>query len=161
MRAFKNKNCLICNKLYIPKGSSSKYCSDECAVIVLKSKQKEYQETKKKKRGRKVGIGSGGLTGFGKDNFNYKNGIGIFQKIRKDIKQEVRYCERCNIDLKDADRYHWCVHHIDHDRTNNERHNLELLCKRCHQIEHECVKAFEGVETNCRHKRVEAHTSEN
>lgn len=161
MRTFKEKQCAICNKNYIPKGSSSKYCSDECAAIYAKTRQKDYQDKYNRKKGRQVGVGSGGLTGFGKDNFNYKNGIGIFAKIRRSIKEEIRYCERCNTDLLHVDRFHWCVHHKDHDRTHNERDNLELLCKRCHQIEHNCIQAFEGVETNCRHKRVEAHTSEN
>jgi hypothetical protein len=43
-------------------------------------------------------------------------------------------------------KYEWVVHHRDHDRSNNVDENFELLCKRCHQIEHECHKAFEGAE---------------
>ena len=32
------------------------------------------------------------------------------------------------------------VHHKDEDRTNNDLSNLEVLCRRCHQMEHECWK---------------------
>ena len=32
------------------------------------------------------------------------------------------------------------VHHKDHNRKNNVESNFELLCKRCHQVEHECWK---------------------
>src|SRR5438552_3794511 len=28
------------------------------------------------------------------------------------------------------------IHHRDRDRTNNDRSNLQLLCARCHRIEH-------------------------
>ena len=47
-------------------------------------------------------------------------------------------CERCGKDLEDATRWKWCVHHKDHDHSNHELSNLELLCKRCHQLEHSC-----------------------
>ena len=42
------------------------------------------------------------------------------------------YCERCltvPLDKKLLD-----VDHIDGDRGNNERKNLQTLCKRCHKI---------------------------
>jgi 5-methylcytosine-specific restriction endonuclease McrA len=34
-------------------------------------------------------------------------------------------------------------HHKDHNSHNNVIENLVLLCKQCHQIEHECWKAFQ------------------
>lgn len=89
-----------------------------------------------------------GYNGFGEQNNNWKNGIGKLKNgWNKILKDERRYCERCNRDLKFVTRYLWAIHHKDHDRTNNNESNLELLCKRCHQIEHECHKAFEGAET--------------
>lgn len=168
MRVFKEKECKICGTVYTPVGSSSKYCSPKCAKEYAHSKQQEYSTRYRIKHGvGVVGVGKGGMTGTGKDNQNYKNGIGIFAKYRKVIKETIRYCERCGKDLIDANRYQWCVHHKDHDRANNDVSNFELLCKRCHQIEHECLTAFEGVTTKVerdpltgRYKRTEAPNSE-
>jgi 5-methylcytosine-specific restriction endonuclease McrA len=36
----------------------------------------------------------------------------------------------------------WSVHHVDHDRTHNERSNWRLLCGRCHAREHKRWKTF-------------------
>ena len=75
----------------------------------------------------------------GDGHWNYKNGDYTYETIRTDIKEEVRHCEVCSSDLQDVGRYFWVVHHKDHDHYNNERSNLQLLCKRCHQIEHDCI----------------------
>lgn len=164
----KDKQCVVCSTTYTPSGRCSKYCSSTCRDIIYKEKQKQYYETYGKKKGWAVGVGSGGLTGHGERNANYKNGIGIFQsKLRNIIRSERRYCERCSKDLHKVNRWGWCVHHIDHDRTNNTFENLELLCKRCHQVEHECLQALEGATTKVvrdkttgRYKRIEAPDDE-
>lgn len=163
MRKFNDKQCIICNNTYTPLGSSSKYCTKECSDIAVRQKQPEYSRRYLEKKGVNVGVGSGGMTKSGMENPNYKNGIGIFAKMRSEIRNNVRYCERCSKDLKYASKYHWCVHHKDHDRTNNNMDNFELLCKRCHQVEHNCLSALEGVETKIvrdkrtgRYKRIEA-----
>ena len=162
---FKDKECSICNVIYQPTGRSSKYCLI-CKSEQYKRIQKASADNYRARLGSVVGIGSGGLTKSGKDNFNYKNGLGIFAKIRFSIKERIRYCERCSKDLKDAGRYFWVIHHKDHNRQNNELSNFELLCKRCHQMEHECLKSFEGVTTRVerdtltgRFKRTEAHNN--
>jgi len=41
------------------------------------------------------------------------------------------------------------VHHLDHDRTNNQLENLTVLCKRCHQIHHDCTKNLPNVSSSC------------
>jgi hypothetical protein len=163
---FKDKQCTICNTTYTPTGRCSKYCIS-CREEQYKKIQYEALKKYLVRKGVKVGVGSGGTTGSGKDNPNYKNGIGIFHKNKGKIKEQIRYCERCNKDLQDVSRHHWCMHHKDHDRTNNDPSNFELLCKRCHQIEHECHKAFEGVTTKVvrekatgRYKRIEAPDTE-
>ena len=48
-------------------------------------------------------------------------------------------CARC---WKHLTARQMLLHHIDHDRHNNVLSNMEGLCKRCHQLEHECGKAF-------------------
>lgn len=89
------------------------------------------------------GVGSGKGQGYGETHTSYKDGNGVFQiRLSKQVKEERRYCERCGKDLLSVSRYHWVVHHKDHDRSNNEMENFELLCKRCHQLEHNCYDNF-------------------
>lgn len=143
MKTYRDKTCLICNIVFTPTGQNNKYCKP-CAEQKWKNKAAEYQQSYRIRNGiiKNPGVGSGNGVPAGKEHHSYKTGIGYFHKNAKRIKEERRYCNRCNKDLIDATRYHWCIQHIDHDRTNNVDSNFELLCKRCHQIEHECHKAF-------------------
>lgn len=51
---------------------------------------------------------------------------------REHLISTVGKCERCGYsDARALD-----LHHVDRDRKNNVRENLELLCKNCHAIEH-------------------------
>ena len=59
-------------------------------------------------------------------NHGWKGGIQTYRRHRKNA------CERCE------STKHLLVHHKDGDRYNNELANLETLCKRCHQLHHEC-----------------------
>lgn len=147
MRQLKSKQCLNCRQVYIPTGSCSKFCSISCRDEYNKEHNYEVLQAWRRKQGVQVGVGKGGATGFGKANPYYKNGIGIFHRQAPIIKQQRRYCEFCGKDLLDVTRYEWCLHHRDHDRTNNDPSNWILLCKSCHQIEHKCWKAFERATT--------------
>lgn len=64
----------------------------------------------------------------GPDNPVWRGGIQTYRRHKKSA------CERCASDK------HLIVHHKDEDRYNNELDNLETLCKRCHQMHHECWK---------------------
>lgn len=131
------KNCAICGSDLPPR--RSKYCSHRCQ----RKKSAEYAMQQRIARGDPtVGLGKGGSNLKGKEHNRYRSGMGNFYAIRKQMREEVKECQRCHADLTHANRYEWCVHHIDHDRTNNVRENFEMLCKRCHQVEHECWKAF-------------------
>lgn len=103
----------------------------------------------RRRKGFNVGGGKGSTTGFVEANHMYKHGIGVLNRLRHIIKSERRYCACCNKDLIDATHYQWCIHHIDHNRYNNpmDGSNWKLLCKKCHQVEHQCWKAFEGATT--------------
>jgi ribosomal protein L13E len=110
-----------------------------------KRRRREYMQTYRARKGKVVGVGKGGANKKGRDNPQYKTGMGEFVRLRDGMRKTITECERCGKDLKDASRFEWCVHHIDHDRTNNVRENLEMLCKRCHQLEHECHKALKLI----------------
>lgn len=103
----------------------------------------EIQEGLIDKRIKNPGVGSGGTTGFGKANFNYSHGRCTFRRWARERKETIGLCESCGKDIKNANRFEWCGHHKDHDSTHNIIENLILLCKQCHQIEHECWKAFQ------------------
>jgi len=138
-----------CGNEFVGTGPAAKYCFT-CGI-----KAKEIQKQKSRERSKAYKIkhnlvanpdsGSGSATGKGTANHMYKHGKYVFETLRNEIKAEIRYCERCNKDLLNATQHQWNVHHKDHDHWNHERSNLELLCKRCHQIEHECWKHFTKV----------------
>jgi len=127
--------CRKCGKEII----KYKFCSKEC-------RESWYFNEYRLAKGIDVGRGSGALPG--EQNSNYKNGIGIVVNgYNRLMKRSIRYCENCRVDLKYAGRYGWCVHHRDHDRTNNDPSNLQLLCKQCHQTHHGVWENFQGATT--------------
>jgi len=146
MRKLKEKNCSECGTIYMPTGSCSKYCP-VCRPIKTKDVRDAAIRRWGFKTGRLNGKGSGSNTGKGMDNHMYKYGVANFQQYARERKATVGLCEHCGKYIKHATHYEWVGHHKDHDRKNNDISNLLLLCKSCHQIEHECWKAFEGVTT--------------
>jgi hypothetical protein len=151
---FKPKNCEVCGTEFIPTGPAARYCK-ECAKVKHKEAQKRGQRRYRKRKGEPVGVGKGGSNLKGEEHPQYKNGMGKLTRLRSKMKKEINRCEHCGKDLSEVTQYEWCVHHKDHDRTHNERDNLILLCKRCHQIEHECWEAFEGATTSSKERRDE------
>lgn len=145
-RKLKDKNCQMCGNIYSPTGSCSKFC-DACRPESLRLLAIKGTRDYRIRNGliQIPGVGKGGNAMKGIQDSSYKTGIAYFQNSRKRIKDERRYCERCKKDLLEATRYHWVVHHRDHDRTHNIDENFELLCKRCHQLEHNCHLAFNGT----------------
>lgn len=142
MRIFKPKDCKYCGVEYIPTGSSSKFCCHEHLYLWQKENgvQKQYRDTANAKIGRKVGIGSGGTTGKGSNNHMYKNGYWSFKNYAKELKNLGVPCNRCGIDLRTTGKRGYVGHHIDHDQTNNNLNNLELLCRKCHALHHDHPK---------------------
>jgi hypothetical protein len=114
-----------------------------------KKKRREYMAAYRARKGiiKCPGVGKGGNQKHGADNPQYKNGSRYYQNNRRVILKEREFCERCGEYLVDLGPQMWVVHHKDHDRTNNVYENFELLCKRCHQVEHKCWEAFEGATT--------------
>ncbi len=143
------KTCKTCSQPFIGKGPASLYC-DTCP---RPSKSRDYQKAAQKKyhgkRGREVGVGSGNHSGNkGSASPGFINGWTAYKIRGRELKIERgNRCERCAIDLTNASRWQWVCHHKDHDRSNPADENLEILCKRCHQVEHQCWLAFEGATT--------------
>jgi 5-methylcytosine-specific restriction endonuclease McrA len=88
-----------------------------------KKRQKEYKESRKK-----------GYNQKGENNNNWKSGIGAYTRLAFEEYGKDRICERC------GSKHNILVHHRDRNRYNNKKGNLEVLCKSCHQKEHEAGK---------------------
>jgi len=102
-----------------------KYCSARCRSAYI-----SYRHRVKTGSIKKPGVGSGGAQ-WGKDNHQYKTGIGNFSK--RAFSHYGKQCNRCR------STSNLLVHHRNHDRTNNNLSNLEVLCKKCHQ-DHHCLR---------------------
>lgn len=141
------KECSICGCVFTGTGPAAKYCPVHAEEMRQLAKERGYSNHVNKMIAtgqlKKPGSGKGGNPYRGKDHPSYKHGWYVADRLRVEVKEERRYCERCDEDLKDVSRWHWVVHHKDNDHYNNAIENLELLCKRCHQVEHECHKAFD------------------
>lgn len=146
MATFKPRKCAVesCDAEYVPTGPAAKYCE----AHAHESQLQRTRDNAMKYRIRhglvkKPYSGKGGNNAKGADDNQFKSGIVYFMRNRRRIKIERgNACERCHADLTGASRFEWCVHHKDHDRTNNVDDNFELLCKRCHQLEHDCIAAL-------------------
>lgn len=134
MKTFWPKDCAQCGTTFTPTGANSKFCSKKCKYLDRKSKLHRERAAS----GNPVGKSGGNYGRTGADHWAWKNGISVFERTRGAIRDEIGSCERCGKDLQSASWAEWCIHHRDHDRTNNTRENFELLCKRCHQLEHRC-----------------------
>ena|SRR5690554_5791911 len=125
----KPKACKACSDVFQPTGNAAKFCTP-CAEFRTAWMVRKHSMTRHEKAGRKVGTGSGGHNETGCHDQKYR------QWFLMDVwrKQDGR-CGDCDIELSPD---LMLLHHIDHDRTNNELYNFAGVCKRCHQLEHEC-----------------------
>ncbi len=135
------KTCQACGVEYLPAGCAQKYCTD-CGPAIAAAAKRRGIDAYRRRKGVLVGIGSGHAQGAGAAHHSYRNGISAFKAFSAIARYVVRYCQRCGKDLLTAGRGQWATHHRDHDRTNNVETNFELLCKPCHQLEHECWLAL-------------------
>lgn len=138
------KNCIDCNLTFEITGKNHKRCKS-CAH----KRQKEHIRLWVNKNIiQRPGSGKGGNPQIEKNNPMFRHGICVFRRWAKERLVQLSYCcERCGNKIDASVRGNWAGHHKDHNRQNNVRDNLEVLCKRCHQIEHECWRAFQSVTT--------------
>lgn len=131
------KLCKMCTTEYQETGPAQRYCP-HCQVVraaEVKLQRKAYAERKRRARGAKVGRGAPA----GAAHPNYKHGWYVAQTQARQILEERRECERCSTNLIGVSKWHWVMHHRDHNHANHAEENLELLCKSCHQMEHNCI----------------------
>ena len=151
---FKPKACRACAATFQPTGPAGKFCA-ECAAFRSEITMYFGRVAARARQGGRVGVGSGGA------NRIHAVSVKDYRKVFLDELYELQngQCWSC---ANEFNKGLLLVHHLDHNRRNNVISNLELTCKRCHQIEHECWLAFsKGVETipkGSTPKRVEAHS---
>ena len=113
--------------------------------------QMRGQEAYRRRQGMEIGRGARPE----EKNHQYSHGRCVFARWAKEKKLSIGLCDHCGKDIKEATHYEWVGHHKDHNRSNNVKDNLSILCKRCHQVEHQCWKAFEGVTTISKESRAD------
>lgn len=62
----------------------------------------------------------------------WNGGTSTYRRLKEQSGDKI-VCEHCGL----KDKRVLVVHHIDHDRQNNELDNLQWLCRNCHYLAHE------------------------
>lgn len=118
----KAKKCARCEKRFIPTGPNSKRCAPCRRPHALESCKARWARTYVKT----------GYQQAGSKNNAWKGGTSPAYYRRVCFEAHGDVCKRCSSPAT-------LVHHRDGNRSNSEVGNLEPLCKRCHQIEHNCA----------------------
>lgn len=123
MRQQKERNCARCHAKFTPTGSNCKRCPPCRRIHFLEGCKKRWHKTYVRK----------GYDQKGNLNNAWSGGSSpaYYQEVA--YRLHGRNCLRCG---KPA----VLVHHKDGNRRNSTRNNLEVLCKRCHQLEHRCAE---------------------
>lgn len=115
--------CIKCSNVIIGKYKNAKYCSTKCSSTYRTLKWKI-----KKGLIKSPGVGLGGNQ-WGVNNHQYTGKSGAGGCIRA-MRELPNICNKCE------STKNLVAHHIDHNRSNNELSNFEILCKKCHQAHH-------------------------
>lgn len=143
-RNYQPKKC-SCGEMFIPTGPRSSKCKPCSDIAAQECKDRSYVNHCIKK-GINCGAGTGNFEhAKGPESKTYSSGKGEYVRARKEMLEELKCCERCGKNLLNVHYTERVIHHRDHDRSNNVRSNFELLCKRCHQLHHDCQDAFMNV----------------
>lgn len=137
------KKCIICEK----NKNISLFCnyseifSDRCISCHYKIHKKQLKNKEKKLESSTLEVTDTETISIEIDYINYK-------KERKNKRREYpkEFSDKRRILLDNARKNDWCtacgakellqVHHIDHNKFNNEDKNLIVLCYYCHSKEH-------------------------
>ena len=144
-----NKECLHCKKNYtvkLSKKDRSKYCSKYChskktiAKVLTDSKKceecnKSFTESPSRLKKRRFCSckcwrvnWAKSYNKTGEQHTRYKNGSGLYRE--KALSFYGKKCNQCE------STFNIEVHHKDQNRKNNDIHNLEVLCFKCHKSAH-------------------------
>ena len=134
-----NRVCVYCGSVYKPTGPAQKNCLDCKRKIDNLDRQVSLDIARFKKFGTYEGIGQGNSQGWGELHHSYSSGWCFFKRTRRELLVDIGKCERCGKVVQDDNKPYFCLHHKDHNRSNNTRGNFELLCRRCHQLHHGCI----------------------
>jgi hypothetical protein len=141
MGKFLNSNpkpCCKCNAIIFPTSNRQKFCK-ECRIENDRQKCNEY---------RKNHFIPKGYNQKGKNNNNWRGGIGIYKrKARRYFEEKCFMC---------GSEEFLCVHHKDHNRYNNKISNLSIICRTCHAKIHELHKSLPKGERLSELKKVQA-----
>lgn len=133
-RQYNARACKACATLFIPTGCRQPWCN-ECAEFRYSYKIHLQSLLRTHKRGGKAGSGSGGHNESGCHSQKYREWF-LLDVYRA---QDGR-CAVCWDEVELGPEF--LLHHKDHNREHNVRDNFDGVCKRCHQIEHECWLNF-------------------
>jgi len=155
---FITKNCLNCNDefkaeiRYINRGHA-KFCSRKCSGVYNGNKSrkppnvecaycnKRFFKNKAQQKNSKSGLffccrkhkdAAQRLDGIKAIHPpQYGNGLYVYRKLA--LNNLPHKCNRC-----EYNRFIQTLvaHHIDHDRSNNQLSNMEILCRNCHWEHH-------------------------
>lgn len=132
------EKCKTCENTFIRRSSRHTYC-EECSNKRHKERCKNYY---KKTYVRK------GYSQKGKANNNWRGGVSIYRNL-----VEIENCERCK------STSFLLVHHKNGNRNDNAENNLEVLCKKCHQITHKCWEVLPKGKDLSNLKKVQAQNA--
>lgn len=133
-------SCRICDRKFrviAHRSKTAKYCSRRCyyramhlkGSVIVKCRHcgAEFRASPSQKR---IYCGRACVNKASRSIWNP-----AFTTIRKNLEKrgEIIACEQCGFSSVPEILG---VHHKDHDRTNNTRTNLAILCPTCHSIEH-------------------------
>lgn len=121
-RIQRDKVCEECHHAFTPTGANCKRCEPCRRDYHLKYCKKRWHDTYEKK----------GRNQKGANNNAWKGGNSpqYYQSVAFALYGDK--CARCG-------GVAVLVHHKDGNRKNSTGTNLEVLCKRCHQLEHNCT----------------------
>lgn len=120
LRQRESKECLRCTNMFQPTGANCKRCKSCRREHELESRRENWHKTYIRK----------GYNQSGKNNNAWKGGRSpqYYQKVAEQLPSQCAHCFSPAV----------LVHHKDEDRSNSDITNLERLCKRCHQLHHNC-----------------------
>lgn len=122
------KPCAECKKAFLPTGANCKRCPPCRRKHALAVSKERWHRTYVKK----------GRNQAGSSNNAWKGGTSPAYYRRVCFEAHGRKCFRCG-------GVATLVHHRDEDRSNSATKNLAPMCKRCHQLEHDCASNLPKV----------------